>query len=263
MKTETITGLILGLLVVGMLTMGVTIPSTMELGVVRSNAAVLMVPDDYGTIQEAIDAASYGDIVRVSAGTYTESIIMKDGVSVIGAGKDVTTIQWNGRVVYGASDATIRGFKITGNLKGNVGIHANGVSKFRIIDNEITDFNGTYHSSARGIIITNSKLVNICINEISDIIDDKWGDSRGIDVVNSNSTLIYGNRIFDIVDEEWSSVFGIRAINFNESTIVGNLIFNNCFTSVHILCSHKGSFRLGQLCDKPPLTRHQLVFQSH
>ena len=46
----------------------------------------------FNTIREAITAANTGDTVQVAAGTYRESISMKDGVSVIGAGASSTTI---------------------------------------------------------------------------------------------------------------------------------------------------------------------------
>lgn len=43
----------------------------------------LIVPDDFKTIQSAIDAAQSGDIVVVKPGTYFELIVMKDGVKLI------------------------------------------------------------------------------------------------------------------------------------------------------------------------------------
>ncbi len=54
----------------------------------KRNAVVsktIKVPEDYKTIQSAIDNADFGDIVKVSAGEYKENIVMKKGVSLIGS----------------------------------------------------------------------------------------------------------------------------------------------------------------------------------
>ncbi len=82
------------------------------------NASTINVPDDYTTIQTAIDAAASGDTVNVAAGTYVENIVLKDGVELIGAGKDITIIDGNGtdRVIF-CQDCTegirLEGFTIT------------------------------------------------------------------------------------------------------------------------------------------------------
>ncbi len=79
------------------------------------------VGNPYRTIQKGIDVAVSGDIVMVAAGTYEENIGIKPGVTVIGAGADVTTIDGggNGPVVTGTNvlpDVKIEGFSITGGL---------------------------------------------------------------------------------------------------------------------------------------------------
>jgi hypothetical protein len=43
----------------------------------------LIVPDDFKTIQSAIEAAKPGDVVLVKPGTYYELIVMKDGVKLV------------------------------------------------------------------------------------------------------------------------------------------------------------------------------------
>jgi hypothetical protein len=43
----------------------------------------LTVPDDFKTIQSAIDSAKRGDVVVVKPGTYFELIVMKDGVKLV------------------------------------------------------------------------------------------------------------------------------------------------------------------------------------
>ena len=57
----------------------------------------LTVPDDFNTIQGAMDAANSGDIVVVKAGTYFELIVMKDGVKLIsdssGGGDELVAVE--------------------------------------------------------------------------------------------------------------------------------------------------------------------------
>jgi len=62
-----------------------------------SYSATLLVPDEYSTIQSAIDAASDGDSVLVSAGTYFENIIWPatNGIKLIGSGENSTYIDGN------------------------------------------------------------------------------------------------------------------------------------------------------------------------
>src|SRR5512139_2560350 len=46
----------------------------------------------YARLQDAIDAASFGTVIDVDAGTYTEHITMRDGISIYGRGWSTTTI---------------------------------------------------------------------------------------------------------------------------------------------------------------------------
>lgn len=43
----------------------------------------IVVPDDFATIQEAIDSATWGDTVLVKPGIYNERIVIKEGISLI------------------------------------------------------------------------------------------------------------------------------------------------------------------------------------
>ncbi|MEW5804062.1 MAG: right-handed parallel beta-helix repeat-containing protein [bacterium] len=52
-------------------------------GATECTGGDLFVPDDFPTIQEAIDTAEFGDTVRVGPGTYYEKIIIKEGVSLV------------------------------------------------------------------------------------------------------------------------------------------------------------------------------------
>ncbi|MEA2097930.1 MAG: hypothetical protein U9P70_02550 [Patescibacteria group bacterium] len=50
-----------------------------------TESKIIKVPEDYKTIQLAIDNADFGDTVKVSAGEYKENIVMRKGVSLIGS----------------------------------------------------------------------------------------------------------------------------------------------------------------------------------
>jgi hypothetical protein len=80
------------------------------------------VPGDYGTIQDAIDNVSEGDVITVAPGTYNENLVIDDpGVSFTlrGSGAGVTFIDGGGtdtviRIIdTGDCVVTIEGFTIT------------------------------------------------------------------------------------------------------------------------------------------------------
>jgi CHAT domain-containing protein/lipoprotein NlpI len=56
-------------------------------------AATITVPDDYLTIQAAIDAAQLGDTVYVRAGVYKENLVIDKPLSIIGEDRTTTTIR--------------------------------------------------------------------------------------------------------------------------------------------------------------------------
>ena len=69
---------------------------------VRSDPGTIIVPDNYPTIQTAINAANPGDTILVHAGTYNESVVINKPLQVIGDGADVTTIDGNGLTLASA-----------------------------------------------------------------------------------------------------------------------------------------------------------------
>jgi parallel beta-helix repeat protein len=75
----------------------------------------IVVPDDYLTIQSAVNAASPGDTVYVKAGTYRENVQVKKALSIVGEGPQGTVIDGgNVRDVISvlADHVSITGFTI-------------------------------------------------------------------------------------------------------------------------------------------------------
>jgi hypothetical protein len=119
-----------------------TTTKTYTIDVDRVNVDVLIVPDDYGTIQAAIDATSDGDTVLVREGTYAENITFPTdpadrSITVRSThGAASTTIDGGGNgsvVTFSASSESmvLDGFTITnGNADstGGGGIYCSGAS---------------------------------------------------------------------------------------------------------------------------------------
>jgi Right handed beta helix region len=76
-----------------------------------ATAAELQVPQDFATIQAAIDAAATGDTVLIAPGTYTENIVLRGGITVRGRETARTLLQPAAQGtpvrVSGISDATL------------------------------------------------------------------------------------------------------------------------------------------------------------
>lgn len=94
----------------------------------------ITVPDDYPTIQAAIDAAKPGDLIQVRPGTYQENITLDKAVTLTAESFDPLNPTSNNATIEGAGDGptimipsgmtqmpTVRGFVIQG---GGTGIQA-------------------------------------------------------------------------------------------------------------------------------------------
>ncbi|MDD5263263.1 MAG: PKD domain-containing protein [Candidatus Bipolaricaulis sp.] len=81
-------------------------------------ATVLVVsPDgsaDYRTIRGAMNAAAFGDILRVAGGVYEEQVVLKNGVTVVGAGPQQTVVRYS----YGFDPVLVIDHVSSGRIEG-------------------------------------------------------------------------------------------------------------------------------------------------
>lgn len=167
----------------------------------------------YKTMGRAMEIASYGDAVRVGAGTYNieKEIDLKYGVSLIGAGADKTVIKAapKGPVIFVCSRIPntpkltnrISGFTITGSSF--IGIYCNS-SPTEISNNVITANQTGIHCSVspedlvirNNLIVYNDGAIDIC-KKSSPTIENNliiYNDWYGVNIVKS-SPKIYNNTI--------------------------------------------------------------------
>src|SRR3990170_1282475 len=63
---------------------------------IRAAPAILRVPDNYLTIQAAINAANASDTISVAPGVYLEQVVVNKTVKLVGDDKHTTIIDGNG-----------------------------------------------------------------------------------------------------------------------------------------------------------------------
>jgi len=87
LERKAVSGIMLILLSISMFTL------TFHIEPVRAEPTTIIVPDDYPTIQEAVNVAISGDIVYVRAGTYYEEVLIEEkSISLIGENPSTTII---------------------------------------------------------------------------------------------------------------------------------------------------------------------------
>lgn len=198
----------------------------------------IWVPQNYTTIQDAVNAASAGDLIFVSAGTYYEHVVVDKSVTLVGEDRDRTIIDGAGSgiiVTIASSNVTISNFtirnsgklgrgiswtentldnvNITGNILTSHGIGITGLSNvshenFYILGNNISD----------NLIGVHVEDDNVPPKVLGNIIIQ---NSIGIQLENVNNTRIVDNIIFN------NTQYGIKANRTFESVFLGNNITMN------------------------------------
>jgi len=144
-------------------------------------------PVDFTTIEEAIQAASPGDTIRVTSGTYYEHLIIDRPVTLAGDNRNCTII--DGSETWIVVRITASGVRITGFTiqNGLIGIEIN-TSNNTIEDNAITNCEvGIFLCEAFGNVIRRNTIAN-----------NRYGVQCGL---GSTDNMIYHNNFINNTDQ--------------------------------------------------------------
>jgi parallel beta-helix repeat protein len=201
---------------------------------VEALADTIYVPDNYATIQAAVNAASSGDNIIVKDGTYIENVdVNKDHLTIKSEnGAEKTIVEaaksYQSVFVVNANYVTIEGFTIKGAIGSwNAGIYLNGVSYCNVRDNLILDsFYGIYlHYSSNNALTDNTTNLNVTgislYNSYNNVLTSNTASSNntfGFDIVGGS-----GNALTNNITN--SNEYGIFLLSGN--TLSGNMISEN------------------------------------
>jgi len=199
------------------------------------------------SIKAAVEGASSGKVFRLLAGLYSENIVnVPVGVSILGAGKNQTTIEFVGThpqqsetgmfQLKSSSQAngnqTISGFSIRGKFLGNGGIIVDKRDNVKITDVLVRDttYFGAWLKNTTGSEFSYSELYNSSWASVA------WVTGE-LNVHNITNTLIHHNYIHT---DRTDKGYGIKAL-WPDGTITTSKFYSNIFQMTHFSLWNNGA----------------------
>jgi parallel beta-helix repeat protein len=262
------------------------IVSISEIGIVKAESTTIVVPDNYGSIQEAVNFASDGDTVFVKSGTYVDQmLIINKSISLFGENPKTTIL--SGRrndyiegyppirhnvVSLEANDIMISGF--TFNVA-YTGIGGRG-NRTQIIGNILTS---TRPIAASGYHCTISKnnMTTMGVyfwGSFNTISENRIVGDRGVSIggsfntifennirvgyginVNGNSNLISNNDVRD-------GTVGISLESGSQNVVCGNTVTGNWAAGIDLDDTSNNTFYRNTLFNSPNFRIEEPYYQN-
>ena len=243
MPRKTTSMIVISLLVIGMLTLAFTIQPS------RASPTTITVPDNFPTIQAAINAANPGDTVFVKNGTYFENVVVNKTLSLVGESRQKTIVDGRPPAAHMiAIQITADGVSVNNLTTAN-----DQVGIFVASSNNIISENNIVNSSGLGVYVTypsntlERNYVAECVYQgiqlaganFSDVIENtiEWCQ-QGLAMNFSLYSKAIQNIIRNNVNSPGDGIF-LAGSPFN--TFTGNTVTAN-FHGVGIVGSNDSSF---------------------
>lgn len=209
-----------------------------RLVVATAKSSSIIVPDDYPTIQEAINAANPGMTVYVREGTYKENILINKSISLTGEKIYNTIIDGSGLddvIQVSSNDVEISCFTIEDSGNSYLGPFSVGDAGIELDKVSNCSINNIFISNTTLGIALNSSTKNIISNNFV-LSNNKEGifltSSNNNSIINNTSSMngghggiwiasSSGNRVVSNICQ-WNKDHGIKLIKFSKSNILEN-----------------------------------------
>jgi len=196
---------------------------------------------DYATVQSAVGAASSGDTLLIMPGTYDESIVLKDGVNLVGIDRDNCILKFTGEsstVICGTAAATSMLYNLTIDHHNAVGASVNvaGAAPSRGIlelhECTILSSNGATACNVAGGTLKLSNCIVSCSQADGIYVTAGYGSYPGIVYAEHSSihgyfTGYYQYQAFGDSKLQWCDISGTTqcGASFDDP---GSIMFEGC-----------------------------------
>jgi nitrous oxidase accessory protein len=201
---------------------------------VEAESRTVVVPDDYASVQEAVDNAADGDVVLIKSGTYNGSVAIDKQIKLMGEDNTRTIIQgdWrlNGTVVLVEHDDIVVE-KLTLKAAYDAGPHGRGVHLLNVKGCNVSDcvfasYVGVWLYEASDNTVENNKI---------DGTKAHMPPVIGIKLQKSDDNRIVGNNVI-----EYDYGFGISLESSDRNVLAENQLLNN-FNGILVNNSYNNS----------------------
>lgn len=209
----------------------------LNIEIVKAEPQTIIVPDDFATIQSAIDKAVEGDTIFVKIGVYDEILKIEKSLSLVGENQESTIINGHnqGPVVYIHKDeVNISNFTI---LNGDTPASKSSSAQYFPYSTRLA---GIHISSANHCFVTKNKIMNsgcgiwLYDSDNNQIVgNDIINNSNGVKIQSSASNAIRDNYILN----SWGGI-SFSSTSSKDNILRTNSLVNNSaslyFSSIFI-----------------------------